>query len=74
MDKKLLISENEAAILDILLKKAENTKYGIITNWDEPYGITFERLRKEADIIKYGKEYVELKEREEIEQRLNDWR
>ena len=54
MDKKLLILENEAAILDILVDKAENTKYGMITIWGEPYRISFEELRRKVEIIKYG--------------------
>lgn len=70
-DGKLLISESEVAILETLLDKAENTKYGLITNWDEPYGISFKELRRKVEIIKYGEEYIEQKELEELRQRLN---
>lgn len=70
-DGKLLISENEVAILETLLDKAEKTKYGLITNWDEPYGISFKELRRKVEIIKYGEEYIEQKELEELRQRLN---
>lgn len=56
-DRKLLISENEVAILEILLDTAQNTKYGLITNWGEPYGISFKELRRKVEIIKYGEEY-----------------
>lgn len=69
-DGKLLISESEVAILETLLDKAENTKYGLITNWDTPYGISFKELRRKVEIIKYGEEYVEQKEREDLKQRL----
>lgn len=71
MDKKLLISENEVSILELLLDKAENTKYGLITNWGTPYGITFKELRRKVEIMKYGEEYVEQKELEEAIQRFN---
>ena len=67
----LLISENEAAILELLLDLAENTKYGLITNWEEPYGISFKELRRKVEIIKYGEEYVRKKEHEECWKRLN---
>lgn len=69
-DSKLLISENEVAILETLIDKAENTKYGLITNWDKPYGISFEELRRKVEIIKYGEEYINKKEREELRQKL----
>lgn len=69
-DGKLLISESEIVILETLLDKAENTKYGLITNWDEPYGISFKELRRQVEIIKYGKEYIEQKELEELKQKL----
>lgn len=69
-DEKLLISENEVALLETLLEEAENTEYGLITNWDKPYGISFKELRRKAEIIKYGKEYVEQKELEELKQQL----
>ena len=71
MDCKLLILENEAAILDVLLDMAENTKYGLITNWNEPYGISFKELRRNVDIIKYGEEYVRKIEYDECLKRLN---
>ena len=66
---ELLISETEAAILYDLLNRAEHTKYGLITNWDEPYGISFEHLRRHVDIIKYSEEYVRQKEQEYYEKK-----
>lgn len=71
MEGKLLISESEVAILEVLLDKAENTKYGLITNWDTPYGISFKELRRKVEIIKYGEEYIKQKELEELRKRLN---
>ena len=70
LEGKLLISESEVAILEVLLDKAENTKYGLITNWDTPYGISFKELRRKVEIIKYGEEYIKQKELEELKQRL----
>ena len=63
-DGKLLISENEVIILDDLLNRVKNTKYGLITNWDEPYGITFKELKRHIERIKYCEEYVRQKDGE----------
>lgn len=71
-EAKLVISETEANIIDALADNVRNAKYGIITNWDEPYGISFKEFEKQVDIIKYGKEYVDKRENEEIKRRLEE--
>ena len=72
VEAKLLISEKEADILEDLLNRAEHTKYGLITNWDSPYGISFQALRSHVERIKYGDEYVKKKELEELTQRITN--
>lgn len=72
-DTNLLISEKEAKLLDDLLDRVKHTKYGLITNWNDPYGITFESLKTHIDIIKYGEKYVRQKEYEKARQKLDNY-
>lgn len=66
----LLISKEESVLLDRLFEKIMDTKHGLITNWNEPYGITFEELKNHIDRIKYGEKYVRKRECERAKQVL----
>lgn len=66
----LIVSEEEAKLIDELILKAKRTKYGLITNWDAPYGISFDELVLIGDRMKYGEEFVRKRECEKARRRL----
>lgn len=64
--KHLLIDEASAKLIDTLIEKAKSTKAGLITNFDDPYGISFDELALIGDRLKYGDDFVEKRENERI--------
>lgn len=70
---KLIIDEASAKIIDELILKAKATKYGLITNWEEPYGISFDELTLIGDRMKYGEEFVRKRESEKTRRKLEEY-